>query len=221
MIFHEPRTIRVLVVTPVRLMGDLIESICKNQADLAVVGTVTDKAQALAYQKRCDVVVLSHELPDALSLVQMMRHTMSGPAALVVGLPNVEPLIMRYLEAGAAGCIRDQDSSEQLVQAIRLAAARQVMLTGDLAALVLKRVSALAHEQRVPDALAAETQDKNLTSREREILNLISQGYGNREIAHELTIELGTAKNHVHNILGKLNVKTRRDAAIYYSLGLV
>jgi two-component system nitrate/nitrite response regulator NarL len=52
-------------------------------------------------------------------------------------------------------------------------------------------------------------------------LGLISEGYGNREIAQHLTIELGTAKNHVHNILEKLSVKTRRDAAIYYTLGLV
>lgn len=213
--------IRVLIVTPVRLMSDLISSICKNQSDLTVVGTVSDRTQALSYQNRCDVMLISHELKDALSLVQAMRQALSAPATLVVGLPNVEPLILRYLEAGAAGYIRDQDSSEQLVQGIRLAAARQVMLTADLAALVLKRVSALAHEQRAPTLPEPWEEEKNLTSREREILRLIAQGYGNREIARELTIELGTAKNHVHNILGKLNVKTRRDAAIYWSLGLV
>jgi DNA-binding NarL/FixJ family response regulator len=85
---------------------------------------------------------------------------------------------------------------------------------------VLKRVHALANEQKNESEVEAE-QDKNLTRREREILKLISQGHNNREIAHALTIELGTAKNHVHNILDKLNVKSRRDAAVFYSLGLV
>lgn len=213
--------IRVLIVTPVRLMSDLIQDMCKNQPDLTVVGSVTDQAQAMAYRNRCDVILLSYELENALSLVQTLRRTISPPAVLVIGLPNVEPVIMRYLEAGAAGCIRDRDSSEELVQAIRLAAARQVALAADLFPLVLKRVAALAHERRSSDGVPEAATEKNLTTREREILQLIAQGYGNREIARHLTIELGTAKNHVHNILGKLNVKTRRDAAVYYSLGLL
>ena len=66
-----------------------------------------------------------------------------------MGMPNVEPVIMRYLEAGAAGCIREQDSSEELVQAIRLAAGRSAALNADLFPLILeKRVSALASQQR-------------------------------------------------------------------------
>jgi DNA-binding NarL/FixJ family response regulator len=129
-------------------------------------------------------------------------------------------LILRYLEAGAAGCIREQDSSEDLVQGLRLAAARQVALNADLFPLVMKRVSSLANEQRNTRTANA-VYEKSLTRREREILQLLAQGCCNREIARHLTIELGTAKNHVHNILDKLNVKNRRDAAVYYALGLV
>ncbi len=84
--------------------------------------------------------------------------------------------------------------------------------------MVLKRVTLLSQRERVGDP---EPIEKNLTRREREVLQLIAQGYGNREIAKRLTIETGTAKNHVHNILDKLNVKSRKDAAVYYSLGLV
>jgi two-component system, NarL family, nitrate/nitrite response regulator NarL len=212
---------RVLIVTTVRLLSDLIQVACKNQPDLTVVGCVDTKAQALTYQNRCDVILVSHDVEDALTLVQTFGRSTNSPAMVVMGLPNVEPLILRYLEAGAAGCIREQDSSEQLVQAIRLASARQIALTADLFPIVLKRVSALANRERESNPTTPSTNEKNLTHREREILHLIAQGYGNREIAQELTIELGTAKNHVHNILDKLNVKTRRDAAVYYSLGLV
>jgi DNA-binding NarL/FixJ family response regulator len=166
-------------------------------------------------------VLISHATDDALSLVQALGRDLVAPGVLVMGVPNVEPLIMRYLEAGAAGCIREQDSSEELVRAIRLAAGRQVALTADLFPLVLKRVTALASYHRQAVTLPGTVSERNLTRREREILELLAQGYGNREIAQQLTIELGTAKNHVHNILDKLNVKTRRDAAVYYSLGLV
>lgn len=212
---------RVLIVTTVRLLSDLIQVACKNQPNLTVVGCVNDKTQALAYGNRCDVMLVSHDVQDALAIVQTYGRAASLPAVVILGLPNVEPLILRYLEAGAAGCIREQDSSEELVQAIHLAAARQVALKADLFPLILKRVSTLANKQREANSVFTPAQDKNLTLREREILQLIVQGYGNREIAQHLTIELGTAKNHVHNILDKLNVKTRRDAAVYFSLGLV
>lgn len=213
--------IRVLIITPLRLMSDLIEVACASQPDLHVIGSVTDPAQAASYYAGCDVVLVSHAADDALSLVRSSGRSVSMPSILVMGVPNVEPLILRYLEAGAAGCIREQDSSAELVHAIRLAAARQVALTADLFPLVLKRVTALANEQRQTNPASAPANDKTLTPREREILKLLAEGLGNREIARQLTIELGTAKNHVHNILDKLNVRTRRDAAVYYSLGLV
>lgn len=213
--------IRVLVVTPVRLLSDLIQAVCKNQPDLRVIGCVSQTAEAVAYQDKCDVMLVSHTVEDLFALIQMQGRRPGSPAVLVIGLPNIEPLILRYLEAGASGCIREQDSSQELVRAIRLAAARQVALTADLIPLVLKRVSTLAHAQRQWDGMNAPESERTLTRREREILQLLAQGCGNREIARQLTIELGTTKNHVHNILEKLNVKTRRDAAVYYSLGLV
>lgn len=211
---------RIVIVTAVRLLSDLIQVACKDQSDLTVVGCVSDKAEALAFKNRYDVMLMSHDVADALYLVQSFGRNPASPAVVVINLPNVEPLILRYLEAGAAGCIREQDSSTDLVQAIRRAATRQVALTADLFPMVMKRVSTLSNQERASNAHTVPG-DKNLTHREREILHLIAQGYGNREIAQHLTIELGTAKNHVHNILDKLEVKSRRDAAVYYSLGLV
>lgn len=213
--------IRLVIATPVRLMSDLIQVACRNQPDIRIVGCAADKTMALALRDQCDVLLVSHAMEDALALTQTIGKSMSGPALVMVGVPNVEPLIMRYLEAGASGCVREQDSSEELVRAIRLAAGRQAALHADLFPMILKRVSALASQQRRADPRLAPANDKNLTAREREILGLIAAGYGNREIARQLTIELGTAKNHVHNILDKLNVKTRADAAIYFNLGLV
>lgn len=211
--------IKVLIVTTTRLMSDLIETACKTQPDLVCIGCVANKAQALAQRDRCDVMLVDYDVPNALELVASIGHG-RRPATVVLGLPNVEPLILRFLEAGAAGCIREQDSGDELGHSIRRAAASQNALTADLYPLVLKRVSSLATWQQNPD-MDQTGQGKNLTRREREILELISKGHNNREIARQLTIELGTTKNHVHNILDKLKVKSRRDAAVYYSLGLV
>lgn len=213
--------IRVLMVTPVRLMSDLIQKICAEQPDLHVVGCAATKQDGLDKREACDVLLVSAALPDngALDLIHACARQPGSPAVVIIGAPNAQPLLLRYLEAGAAGCIRDQDSLDELVRAIHMAAARQIALTQDMFDVVLKRVMALAQECAKP--VGESPEDKNLTRREREILGLIARGYRNREIAQHLTIELGTTKNHVHNILDKLNVKSRQDAAVYYDLGFV
>lgn len=209
---------RVWIVTTARLLSDLIQVACQNEPDLEIIGTVQDKTQALANAKNCDVMLVNHDHPDVFLLLKHFGYAPDAPAVVILGVPPVEPLVLRYIEAGAAGCVREQESAQELVQAIRLAARRQIALHADMYPLLLKRVSTLAHEQREANPMPEE---KTLTPREREILHLIAQGYPNREIARQLAIELGTTKNHVHNILDKLNVKTRREAAVFYSLGLV
>ncbi len=214
--------IRVLIVTPVRLMSDLIQTLCSAEPDFQVVGSVSTEQQVHQLTREYEVMVVSAALPDggALNLVRAANHLPNSPAVVVVGLPDVESVLVRYLEAGAAGCVCAQDSSQELMRVIRMAAGRQVALTHDLFHAVLKRVATLAEQYRSASADPAGF-ERNLTHRERQILHLIAQGYGNREIARSLTIELGTTKNHVHNILDKLKLKNRQDAALYYSLGLV
>lgn len=215
--------IRVAIVTPIRLISDLLQAVFRNQVDFEVTAAVGNRNDALRLASECDVLLVSAELPgsETLEIVQSMSRNGNAPAVVVFGLPEGEQVCLRYLEAGASGCIREQDSTAQLVHAVRLAAARQVALAGDQLMLVIKRVRALSEEYRKPADANPESIEKGLTRREREILNLIAKGYGNREIAQYLTIELGTTKNHVHNILEKLQVKSRRDAAVYFSLGLV
>lgn len=210
--------IRVLVVSPVRLISDLIQTTCREQPDIQVVGAVASKQDALAFASNCDVMLISAALPDGggLELIQALDRQPNAPATVIVGLPDTESLLLRYLEAGAAGCIREKDSAQELLRAIRIAAASEIALNSDLIPAVLKRVHALAAEL----ADSSNESSKDLTRREREVLDLIAQGYGNREIARSLTIELGTTKNHVHNILDKLNVRSRRDAAMYFALGM-
>lgn len=212
--------IRVLLVTPTRLMSDLIRAVCQNERDYSIVGSVSGTKEALEFARRCDVMVVGAGLPnqDILSLVTMLGREATNPAVVVVGLPDSPALILRFLEAGAAGCVRGQDSAAQMVTSIRLAAARQVTLAADLHPVVIERVSALARFKA--DKCGVCNHTKELTRREREILELIAQGYDNRAIAQRLTIEIGTTKNHVHNILDKLNVKSRRDAALVSTLGL-
>jgi DNA-binding NarL/FixJ family response regulator len=211
--------IRLLIVAPNRLECDLLRAVCRTEPDFRVIGTLSDTAQAAPYRERCDVVLVSHgsEPAHVTDLIRAMRGATPGPSLVVTGLPDEPQLLEYYREAGASGCIHIHDSSAELVRALRLAAQSQTRVPAD------KNLSVPVKSARISDGLTegVRSNGRSLTNREREILELIARGYGSREIAQELTIQLGTAKNHVHNILDKLSVKTRRDAALYYSLDLI
>lgn len=212
--------IRILVLSPTRLMNDLIRAVCENAPGFTVVGTTNEKKFALQVKDKCDVIVVGAGLAnhEILSLVITLARDPRNPPVVVVGLVDSPALVIRFLEAGAASCVREQDSVLQMVTNIRLAAARQTVLASDLYSAVIERVNRLAQARGAKHREGTET--KGLTRREREILDLVAQGYDNRAIAHRLTIELGTTKNHVHNILCKLNVKSRQDAALVATLEL-
>jgi DNA-binding NarL/FixJ family response regulator len=154
----------------------------------------------------------------ALRLTKWFDKAINAPRVIIVGISDNE-LVLRYLEAGAAGCVRSADDVAELLQAIRLVARQELALPPSLIAIVAERVAELADTcRKLGGQLDRSFNQRSLTRREREILRLMAEGYGNREIAQQLSIELGTTKNHVHNILDKLSVNSRKDAAACWSL---
>lgn len=214
--------IRVLIASPVRLVADLLEVVIKNQADMQVVGYVASAQAALEQKSTCDVIMASVTLPndETTKLLNCATQWTPLPRVVVFGAPATEPVLMHYLEEGAASCVCSSDSVEQLLQAIRAAAHCEINLSPRLAALVRERIVELAEQCRSSEMEDESPTSRALTLRERQVLELIAQGCRNHEIAERLTIELGTTKNHVHNILSKLKVTRRRDAVAYWSMGL-
>jgi two-component system, NarL family, nitrate/nitrite response regulator NarL len=209
--------IRVLVVNEQRLMANLIASVLDGEADMVVVGGVSSATKALEKTAEADILLISTQLPDgeALSLVQQLTQEYPDKAALVMGVAESEWEIMRYVEAGASGYVLRDDSVEGLLRHIRAAHAGKARVSPQIAAALMARVAELAQlvSQSSINADLAE-----LTPRELEVLELIGQGLTNQQIAERLVIEVGTVKNHVHNILDKLGVSSRRDAVGYLVL---
>jgi len=198
----------------------LLQTVLSTDAEINVVGCSTDEGDLLQQDVDIDVALVHADLQSdgALKLTRHLNKTPDGPRVIVVGVSNEEQ-VLRYLEAGASGCVRNAADVDELVQAIRMVADREVALPPTFAALVMERVADLAALcQQLGGQLDRSFNQRALTRREREILKLMAKGYGNREIAEQLTIQLGTAKNHVHNILDKLCVSSRRDAAACWSL---
>ena len=210
--------IHVLIVEPQCLNGTLMASVLQNQPDVHVMGHVPDVSSALQQTDHCDVVLVSAELPDggALEITRALRT--GRPKVLITGLIDSPALILSYVEAGAAGYILRDGTSDELIRNVQAAHEGQVRLPGSIVTLLVERMRELvAMTQRLDqETLKGAPLRVELTERERAVLALLAQGLTNQEIAEVLVIEAGTVKNHVHNILKKLNVSSRVAAARYF-----
>lgn len=209
--------INILLVNEIRLIGNIIIAALEDEPDINVVGCVTSPEEALkiVQDKEVDVVLASTRLADqgALKLTSAITELEPATKVLALGLSEEKKRVLRYVEAGAAGYVLKDDSLDDLVSTVRAVQDGKMHVSPKIAAAMMERLSDLAQVFSDIDNSTADT--AGLTSRESEVLKLIGDGLTNQEIAEKLVIEIGTVKNHVHNILEKLNVSSRGEAAAY------
>jgi DNA-binding NarL/FixJ family response regulator len=212
--------IRMTIVHPEQSELDVYQNVLEGEPDLVIDRLVTtaDEAMQVLAQTASDIVLVSYTLPDngALWLVQTLGIANEAPKVLVTEMPRMVDTILFWMEEGAAGYVYAQEGWAALVKKVRAVCADEFLLCPEIAAALIGRIAELkqlAHELDAgalaqPSAIYSE-----LTPREREVLHLIGNDLSNQEIADTLVIELGTVKNHVHNLLRKLDVCNRRQAA--------
>lgn len=210
--------IRVLLVNEIELTCSLIATVLEDEGDMQVVGRTGSPTDALGRVSGCDVALVSPRLGNerSLSFVRKIKEHVPNVKVLMLGLTETEEQVLPYVQAGACGYILPDDSVDDMLRRIRAATANKAIVSPEIAAALIERLGQLARETSGPsldDGISAE-----LTPRETEILYLIDEGLTNQEIADHLVIEVGTVKNHVHNILQKLDVSNRREAAAYLPL---
>lgn len=212
--------IRLLLVNEMQLMCNVITAALEDEPDIQVIGCATTVEDALqkAQMRDVDVILVSTRLVEDGSLLLTKAITEAHPeiGILILGLTENKEQVLRFIEAGASGYVKRDDSFDDLVEKIHALQLNKVSVSPEIAAALVERLSELA--QMFATLETSVVQDARLTSRELQVLELIAQGISNREIASQLTIEVGTVKNHVHNILDKLNVSSRSEAASYLAL---
>ena len=213
---HE-HPINLLLVNETRLMGNVIAAALEGEADINVVACVTniDEAMQIVREKEIDVALVSTRLPDqgALQLTRSITELTPSTRVLALGLTEEKQHVLRYVEAGATGYVLKDDSLEGLIETIRAAQDGKAIVSPKIAAAIMERLTTLARLFSDVENSVGETSE--LTSRELEILGLVGEGKTNQQIAEKLVIEVGTVKNHIHNILEKLHVSSRVEAAAY------
>ncbi len=197
--------VRLLVVDDHDMFAESLRMVLSAESDLTVVGTAATLAQAreMVVSMTPDVVLLDHRLPDGLGVDSISELKALRPSAKIVVLTAAaeDSMLVTATEAGCAGFILKTSPLEELVAAVRTAAAGEIMVSSDLLARLLNR---LHHQHDRP------TQD--LTTREREILELIAEGLTNGAIAARLFISVNTVRNHVQSVLAKLDAHSKLEA---------
>jgi two-component system nitrate/nitrite response regulator NarL len=213
--------IRLLIIHEVRLITDLTANALRTEPGLEVVGCVhtVDTALTLLRQTPCNMILVSATLPHdgAASLMRALTKMKPSIKVLITGLVETKAVILRWIEAGAVGYVYTDESLTTMVQKIRRVAQGECLVSPVIAAALIARIGELRQQVSElngvqslnPDSLYAK-----LSGRECEVLDLIVQGSSNQGVANTLYIEVGTVKNHVHNILDKFGVQTRQQAAI-------
>lgn len=198
--------IRILLVEDQTLMRQGLRTILSLEPGMEVVGEAADAEagirQALAL--RPQVILMNVQMPGMSGIEAIAAICAVWPEARIIILTTFgrDEYVFQGIRAGAVGYMLKDAPADDLMQTIRRVHAGEVFIQPEIASRLLRELIA-------PQDWLAEP----LSEREREVLVLVAQGYSNREIAERLVLAEGTVKNHVSNLLGKLQAANRTEAA--------
>ncbi|MBN1811874.1 MAG: response regulator transcription factor [Anaerolineae bacterium] len=199
-------SIRILVADDHGVVRQGLKMYLELDPELEIVGQAADGAEALrlARELEPDVVLMDLLMPamDGIAATRAIRREL--PDVEVIALTSVleNGAVFDAMRAGAIGYLLKDTNAGALCQAVKAAAAGQVQLSPKVAERLMREIS-------TPES------PEKLTKRETEVLQLLAQGRSNKEIAVDLSVAEKTVKTHVSNILGKLGVSSRTQAALY------
>jgi NarL family two-component system response regulator LiaR len=203
--------IKVLIVDDHAVVRQGLRTFLELQTDIEIVGEAANGLEAIecARQHQPDIVLLDLVMPKLGGVEATPKIVAVSPNARVIILTSFgeNDQVFPAIRAGAQGYLLKDIPPKELIQAVRDVYQGKVQLHPDVAK---KLMSAIATKEPAPPP--AETV---LTERELEVLRLLAKGLNNHEIARQLTISEKTVKTHVSNILGKLQLEDRTQAAIY------
>jgi DNA-binding NarL/FixJ family response regulator len=206
--------IRVLLVDDDHLMRAGLRAVLSSDDSVEVVGEAGDGREAIerAHRLRPDVVLMDLRMRrlDGVAATRELLAAAPDAKVLVVTTFEEDDDIFGSLNAGASGFLLKRTRPEDLIAGIRTVAAGEALLSPSVTRRVVDRMARQPVVGTAPDERLSE-----LTPRERDVLELVARGLGNREIAAELVVEESTVKTHVKRILMKLGLRDRVQAVIY------
>jgi len=208
-------TISIFIADDNLLLLEGLVSMLDEQEDFVVVGTAPNGSNAVEQVKdlRPEVALIDIGMPDkdGLEVTRILHQALPDIKVIILGLVDLTDEIMACIEAGATGYVLKESSFDHLTETIRSVYRNEAFCSPRIAASLFSRIAELTSEVRskIP------SDSVKLTARELDVINLIAEGLPNKEIAKRLFIETQTVKNHIHNILDKLQLHNRFETVQY------
>ena len=208
--------ISILLVDDQAIVREGLRSMLAPEPDMVVVGEASNGRQSLQLVAKTspNVVLMDVRMPgmDGLTALERLKQVSPRTSVIMVTLYDDPDYLLRAVAAGAAGYVLKDAAREELVRAVRITAEGGAIVDPSMLSHLLRKMSRLMMRAcPAPSCTTVQT----LSDRELEVLRLIAEGHTNPQIADELIISPTTVKTHVQNILHKLDVSDRTQAAVY------
>jgi two-component system nitrate/nitrite response regulator NarL len=209
--------IRVLIADDHPIVRDGLNKLLSLEEDVQVVGEASDGCEVLDKVQELDpdVLLLDLRMPnlDGLSALQALQQTNKRTRVIVLTASEDKNEFVQAMKLGCSGIVLKQTAPELIVKSIRKVHGGEIWLDSNTTAAVMRQFA-------VPGEIGGSGSGKSrerspLSQREREIVQLVAQGYKNKEMAEKMFISEQTVKNHLHNIFDKLGVSDRLELALY------
>ncbi|CAN5640012.1 response regulator transcription factor [soil metagenome] len=207
--------IRVLVVDDHALFRRGLEMVLAQEIDIEVVGEASDGAEAVtrAAEMLPDIVLMDVRMPrrSGIEACTAIKDTVPSAKIVMLTISDEEADLYEAIKAGASGYLLKEISIDEVAASIRAVAGGQSLISPSMAGKLLTEFATLikrdGERQQVPAP--------RLTEREMDVLKLVARGLNNRDIGAQLFISDNTVKNHIRNILEKLQLHSRMEAVVY------
>jgi two-component system NarL family response regulator len=205
--------VRVLVVDDQELFRRGLIMLLSGDTDIEVVGEAADGVTAtdLAVKTAPDVILLDVRMPrrTGVEACRAIKEAVPSAKIIMLTVSDEEADLYESVKNGASGYLLKDSSIEEVAQAIRVVNEGQSLISPSMAVKLIDEFKQMSKPEREQGPAL------RLTERELEVLRLVAKGLNNREVAKELFISENTVKNHVRNILEKLQLHSRMEAVMY------
>jgi two-component system response regulator NreC len=205
--------IRIILADDHAVMRRGLRLVLEQQEGFEVVGEASDGRAAvdLAERTRPDIAVLDITMPNlnGIEAARQINAKQIGVSTIVLSMHADESFVLRALKAGARGYLLKESAESDLINAVRLVSEGKAFFSPTVSRMLVEDYVRQLQDKGVEDSYEL------LSSRERELLQLIAEGKSNKEIAHMLNLSLYTVETHRSNILAKLNLHTVPELILY------
>jgi DNA-binding NarL/FixJ family response regulator len=211
-----PDPIRTMIVDDHALFRRGLEMVLEEEPDIELVGQAGDGAEAvkIAAETLPDIVLMDIRMPrsSGIEACRAMKEAAPSTKIIILTISDEEEDLFEAIRAGASGYLLKDIPLDEVADTVRAVHGGQSLINPSMAAKLLTEFAAMA--KRDDDERTEELPAPRLTDREMQVLKLVARGMNNRDIAKELFISENTVKNHVRNILEKLQIHSRMEAVM-------